>query len=731
MNFLKNQRDILSRLVLLAFLAVFSTILPSAHAEGPLAAYPQAGKLFPQADRFGDFEGTPPAAPAYQGDTLLGYVLRTDDIVRIPAYSGKPINMLVGLGTQGNIAGAFVLEHHEPILLAGIPESTLHQFATQYAGKSVRDRVKVGAGRHEGYVNVDAITGATVTVMVINETVMRAARNVAVARGILKDTHSADLPARVRQDVYQAAGWEPLTGNGAIRRMLVTRGTVDEAFKGTEAEGVDTAPADERDEPFIDMYYAYLNAPTIGRNLLGESQYTWLMGEIKPGDHAIAVMANGVFSFRGSGYVRGGIFDRVQIVQDNQAITFRDSDYYRLSDVYAEDMPDFSEMAIFIIRADSQLDPGRPWRIELLVPRRTGPLTSVFTSFAGDYQIPDAYVERPTPPPAAEGGAAPAEEAVWVMIWRERGFQIGVLIAALSFLTLILFFQDWLVDRPRLLLYLRHGYLLFTLFFIGWYTLAQLSVVNVLTFVSAVMHDFHWETFLVDPLIFILWTFVAVSLLLWGRGVYCGWLCPFGALQELLNKLARRFKVPQLDLPWVVHERLWALKYVILLVLFGISLQSIAQAEHYAEVEPFKTAITLRFQREWGYVLYAGVLLLIGFFNRKFYCKYLCPLGAALAIPARQRLFDWLRRRKECGRPCQICANECEVQAITPAGAINPNECHYCLDCQVTHFDERKCPPLIEKRRRQEKAEIARKSLEKVEGYFPKTRGTETDQESR
>ncbi|MCA1770506.1 MAG: 4Fe-4S binding protein [Halomonas sp.] len=207
-----------------------------------------------------------------------------------------------------------------------------------------------------------------------------------------------------------------------------------------------------------------------------------------------------------------------------------------------------------------------------------------------------------------------------------------------------------------------------------------------------------------DPMMFLLWGFVAVTLLLWGRGVYCGWLCPFGAMQELISAVAIKLKVPQFELPFAVHERLWALKYIILLGLFALSLQSLGQAEIYAEVEPFKTAVLLKFQREWGFVLYAVVLLVISAFNHKFFCRYICPLGAGLAIPARIRLFDWLRRHKECGKPCQICANECHIQAIHPDGRINPNECHYCLDCQVTYYNDKKCPPMVVQRKKREKA---------------------------
>ena len=62
----------------------------------------------------------------------------------------------------------------------------------------------------------------------------------------------------------------------------------------------------------------------------------------------------------------------------------------------------------------------------------------------------------------------------------------------------------------------------------------------------------------------------------------------------------------------------------------------------------------------------------------------------------------WLRRRKECGKPCQVCANQCSVRAIRPTGEINANECHYCLDCQVIYYNDKLCLPLIDRRKRRE-----------------------------
>ncbi|KGK82667.1 ferredoxin [Stutzerimonas degradans] len=681
-------------------------------------------QFFPKATHISEPEGEYQVRTLADGvGTVYGYAYQSINVTQIPAYSGKPINMQVLLDPQGVIVDAYVLEHHEPILLIGIPEQKLHDFDLKYAGIKADQRVVVGRSSDKSAVTVDAVTGATVTVMVVNEIIMGSAHKVAASLGLVKDNLEArQKPALVRTDVYKPATWAELTGNGAIRRLHLTNGQINEAFKGTAAEGIDEAPAEELDETFIDLYAAPLNPPTIGRNLLGDNQYRFLMEELKPGEHAIAVLGSGEYSFKGSGYVRGGIFDRVQVRQFGNIISFRDLDFQRLNDVYAEGIPEFKEMAIFIIREQTGFDPGTPWTLELLVRRQTGPVDGIFTSFELPYQIPEEYIERPQPTAEELAIIEEANRPMWVNIWYQKSFQIGVILVALGLLTVILFLQDKLTKHPTFLKRLRHGYLVFTVVFIGWYALGQLSVVNVLTFVHALVKDFRWELFLTDPVIFILWVFTAASILLWGRGVFCGWLCPFGALQELINEAARKLKIPQYDVPFAVHERLWAIKYIVLLVLFGISLESMMMAEKAAEVEPFKTAITLKFDRQWWFVVYAVALLVVNIFTRKVYCRYICPLGAGLAITGRFRLFDWLKRRKECGNPCQICANECEVQAIHPDGHINHNECHYCLDCQMTYHNDNKCPPLVNKnkrKKRDKKAPVGPEMIPVVEVVEP------------
>ena len=126
-------------------------------------------------------------------------------------------------------------------------------------------------------------------------------------------------------------------------------------------------------------------------------------------------------------------------------------------------------------------------------------------------------------------------------------------------------------------------------------------------------------------------------------------------------------------------------------------------AEQMAEVEPFKTAIILKFMRDWPFTLYAVALLLAGLFVERFFCRYLCPLGAALAIPGKIRTFEWLKRWSDCGSPCQRCAKECPVQAIHPEGFINVNECIYCMHCQELYHDDQRCPHMIQVRLKREK----------------------------
>ncbi len=717
-----------------ALLLLLACILPSVvHAESRLAAFLQQTppqELFPGADKFGPVEGRPPAVAAYKGDDLVGYVLLNSDFADATGYSGKPIEILLGIDTRGAITGAKLVEHHEPIVLIGIPEKRVTDFIASYIGTNPLQPATVAVDRPS---SVAVISGATVTVMIIADSIDHAVHDFALSRGLegAASVAAAGAATKVTRSTHAAIDmakaniedWPTLLGDGSVRRLHLSVGEVNDAFKrsGNESAAARLEPGDPN-ATFIDLYAALVSAPSIGRSLLGAEVYDQLAKELRPGQQALLIAGEGRYSFKGSGYVRGGVFDRIRIVQGDEVIRFRDHDYRRIGEIAAASAKHFSEIGIFVVPEETPLDPSQPWRLQLLVQRQIGALDKAFLNFDLGYTLPQKYLKSAeaaeAPAPAAVQAAlaigAPPQvstvkasgnggEPLWQKIWRQHVVDIAILFTALGVLTFIFFFQDLIVRRPRLTKGLRIGFLLFTVVFIGGYAHAQLSVVNVITFANVLLGGFRWEVFLLAPLIFVLWFSVAASLLFWGRGAFCGWLCPFGALQELLSEAARLLRIPQIKVPWALNERLWPIKYIIFLVIFGTSLGNMALAEKLAEAEPFKTVIVLFFDREWPYVLYGGLLLAASLFIERFFCRYLCPLGAALAIPGRLRMFDWLKRHKECGSPCQRCARDCIVQAIHPDGRINPHECHYCLYCQVLYYDDHKCPPMIQRRLKKER----------------------------
>ena len=452
-----------------------------------------------------------------------------------------------------------------------------------------------------------------------------------------------------------------------------------------------------------------------------------------------------MYSWKGSGYVRGGIFDRIEVIQNDNGFRFTDLHHTRLLDLLAKGAPHFKEVSLFVTPEEFSFDPAEPWRLQLMVQHELSVQNKAFVTVDLNYQMPQPFtVDDPKGTPVAIDAPAPASGAaaaaadptaanadvgaaednpqrmIWKQLWQEKMPHIIAIGIMLLILTGVFFFQDTLVKHEKFYNRFRYVYLTVTLVYIGWYLHAQLSVVNVLTLSSAIVQGpFSWDYFLMDPFIFTLWSATAIAMLLWGRGAFCGWLCPFGSLQELTNAIAKKIGVKQITVPFGIHTRLTAIKYVIFMVLFGVSLYELGFAEKLAEVEPFKTAIILHFVREWWFVLFAVSLLVAGLFIERFFCRYLCPLGAAMAIPAKLQIFNWLRRYPMCGNPCQICNHECPVQAIAPEGDINPNECIQCLHCQVMYNHETRCPQVVATNKKKAKQAAAKAELDAQKAQQP------------
>ncbi|MDH3974678.1 MAG: 4Fe-4S binding protein [Deltaproteobacteria bacterium] len=658
---------------------VFHKKLSSDILNAPdLCAHVPCKELMPLAGDFSERKGNPKYIEAYQtidgAKKTIGYLFLSVDIVDIPAYSGQPIVTLISMDMEGIIKGVKIIQHSEPILMVGIPEEELTRFADQYIGLKVGTKTKLGDSEDPNVKTLDAVSGATVTVIAEDLTIMKSTRLIAEQVGIIQAV--SGIKGRLIED-FTPMSWKALIDKGLLGHLRVNP---DEVGYEQAKEG----------EAWIDIYFGYLNLPSAGLNLMGKNNYRWVKKEIEKGGHAFVIVSNGVSSFKGSGFVRGGIFERFGFEQRGNNFTFRDLDYYNFYDIAAEGAPEFKEGGVYIIR-EKGFSPFEPFAFNFLSAHVVGSIERKFNVFKSEYQLPDNYmvIEK----------VAEEDEPVWVEIWKSN-IVSEIFLIILLIIILLLFTQRLKLVRNRVAAkWTKYTIMAIFLVFIGFYKMAAPSVTQLITVLQKFVGNFDWSLFLLDPMIFILWWFIAISIILWGRGIFCGWLCPYGTLTEFAYRIFHTIVPNKLkfEFSYKVHSKLMYLKYVIFLVLLGLSFYSMEMAERYAEIEPFKTAFLVGLNREWYYVFYFFLLLAFCLVNYRFFCKYLCPLGAGLAIPSTLSLFG-IKRREFCTK-CNICAKECGSGAINEKGEINMRECLYCLDCEENFVDMDKCPPLVKKKK--------------------------------
>ena len=168
--------------------------------------------------------------------------------------------------------------------------------------------------------------------------------------------------------------------------------------------------------------------------------------------------------------------------------------------------------------------------------------------------------------------------------------------------------------------------------------------------------------------------FTVVTTLLWGR-VFCGFLCPFGALQDLITRIVPRRL--QRGLPQRIHDRALYLKYGILLLIVGLAAAP-AHIGVYQYFEPFGTVFYLSTSPLLWSI--AGGFLVASAVVPRFYCRYACPLGAALGVASLLTVFR-IRRVEQCD-PCKVCQNACPTGAIR-GPEIDFKECVRCNVCEA------------------------------------------------
>lgn len=634
------------------------------------------------------------------GGAEAGYVFETEQLAPLPGFSGAPINLFVMLDLDGRFIDVRLIAHNEPIFVSGLGEAPFHQFFEQYAGLSISSSIVVGTPYGDGsgesaLVYLDGVTKATASVRIAHESILAA--TLAVAREKMQGLAGGSA-ARPDPNLMIDLTWQDLLEQGLVARKTVTNAEVNAAFAGTLWADDDAEARAFPEESYLDLWVVDIGPPSIARAVLSDGTLKELQRflEISPEMEPLLLIEAGRHGLVSDSFVRNTAPDRIFLEQDGLPVALRDADL--LVDL-ADGVPEGTAM---ILRTDRRLgfDPAREWTMQVQAVREHGMFHPEIgsVSFELTHVTDERFFLR-------EGKVEPAPP--WLKAIRSRQTDIAVAAAAVAALGAVLLAGTSGFAALRGFTPIRLAVLGFVIVFVGWWGQGQLSIVTVLATLRTAIDGGSFAYLLYDPFSLLIWIAALLGLVLWGRGFFCGWLCPFGAMQEFMHHLGARLRLPQIEPSGRWDRRLKLVKYLLLAGLVATVLVAPDQVDTAAEIEPFKTAITVFFVREWYYVLYAGFWLALGLFLFKGFCRYVCPLGAFIAIGGLLRGRDWIARRAECGSPCQLCKVRCKYGAIDTGGKIDYSECFQCLDCVEIYEDPNQCVPLVLATRRMQKTVAA------------------------
>lgn len=177
---------------------------------------------------------------------------------------------------------------------------------------------------------------------------------------------------------------------------------------------------------------------------------------------------------------------------------------------------------------------------------------------------------------------------------------------------------------------------------------------------------------------------VLITVVIYRRG-FCGYICPFGTIQEILSKITnKKIKINQ------KQDRFAKLiKYLILIaIILGTAITGVLV---FREYDPFATFFHFGKGILWDYsedefsssiigFIITIIVLIISIFITRFWCRYLCPLGATMNI------FNWfgftkINRNNKC-IDCKLCDQSCPMKIqISTVDTIKDIDCINCNTC--------------------------------------------------
>jgi transcriptional regulator of nitric oxide reductase/ferredoxin len=694
---------------------LLGTPLPLIAQRVSRVAQPLYEEVMPEAERFGPAEGDPPVVRAYTtgpdgGDVLHGFVFLTSDLPPEQyGYSG-PIEALVGMRLDGTLTGVRVTDYRESYMRSMGDFLRTPGFQEQFAGKHLGDPFQL-------WGDIEGISRVSISVRALSRGVRDAARRVANAYGLVDNVAAA--PGVVIDPV--GLSWFELRQVGVVQRFEIT----------------------EPGEGSAGIAVAYIGNERLGRYFLGEPLYERALQSaerrggaaniflyaidgsrlrlftrdgwsIEQGGDTTAIDPGNVVSLGlpSGGIVSGeatmiGIMMVDSTVDMSRPATFtydagalgvHSVEYVSqearriMAEVEAAEAAAADEAAAEEEAAATETSAAATGDEPSGGATETAPAVdteaAVRASPDSGASAPemtvseDALPERsgedspgtdidsePTNTAAAEADvpqlpldfAVTEDESLMERTLAGASWtRVGIMMFVLALGTAAFF-----AKIPAL----RWTSLTVTLLVLGFYDGGFLSVSHITSGIWAGA-----GVFLRDIPLLLIVLFTVVTTLVWGR-VFCGFLCPFGALQDLLDRFVpRSLKRP---LPRAVHDRAVYLKYgVLALVVVPAALGS--QVSIYQYVEPFGTVFFLSPSLLLWTI--AGAFIVASVVVPRFYCRYACPLGAALGILSVVSLRR-IRRVEQCTL-CKVCEQTCPTGAIR-GPEITFRECVRCNECEV------------------------------------------------
>jgi len=626
-------------------------------------------EVIPEADRVEEAEGSPIVRRAYKDDELIGYVFLTSDLPPEEyGYSG-PIEALVAMTPEGNLTGVRVTRYNETYMRTRGDFLRRPGFQEQFAGKFIGDAFRV-------YEDVDGMSRVTISVRALSRGVRRTARRVAAE--YLRVAESEPGPV---ENILNLS-WFEMRRFGVAPRFEVLE-------EGRDPVGISLIhlESDEFAEYLVGGLYRYA-LQAAERRGGADHMVLYVVDGTRPQlaiQQGWSVTQDGVTKeiptenvamlgapweglLNGESSMTGVLL--LNDVDVGQPMTFG---YDRGSELGSYTLDYTTQRAIAVMAETAAAEAAAAEAAAIESALREAELAA--SSSEPEESVVDA-TDAPDVTAAASSSAdaAPAisqlelldfevepQESVFERTLANTSWtRVGWIILALTLATLAFFIKKAA---------LRWVALSFTFIVLGYVDGGFLSVSHI---TSAI-----WvgpSVFLYDLPLLIMVVFTVLTVILFGR-IFCGFLCPFGALQDFIEQIVpKRF---QRSLPRKAHEVGLKAKYGVLAIIIVPALAG-SDTSLYQYFEPFGTVFSLTPSLFLWSI--AGSILVASAVVPRFYCRYMCPLGAALAIGSVISL-KRIRRVEQCDH-CKICEQKCPTGAIR-GPQIDFKECVRCNVCEI------------------------------------------------